>query len=173
VARRLGAEIAGRGIGLVYGGGGLGLMGVVADGALSRGGRVTGVIPRDLFSREMPHKGLTDLVEVSSLHERKQMMFELSDAFVALPGGLGTLEELTEMATWSQLGLHRKPIATLDVAGYWRPFHAMLENAVRQGFLKAESLGIVLDVKEVEDLFPALESYSSSERPKWIGIGET
>src|SRR5712671_5728877 len=113
--RSLGELFARSGITIVYGGATVGLMGVLADAALAAGGRVVGVIPRHLFGREIAHPGLTELVEVGSMHERKQVMFELADAFVALPGGLGTLEELTEIATWAQLGLHRKPIATLDV----------------------------------------------------------
>ncbi|HEX3796033.1 MAG TPA: TIGR00730 family Rossman fold protein, partial [Acidimicrobiales bacterium] len=124
-ARHLGTTLARHHITLVYGGGAVGLMGVLADAALAAGGEVRGVIPRDLFRRDVPHQGLTELIEVESMHERKQKMFELADAFVALPGGLGTMEELTEMATWAQLGLHHKPIATLDVKGYWRHYHAL------------------------------------------------
>jgi uncharacterized protein (TIGR00730 family) len=127
-ARALGALVARRGIGLVYGGGSVGLMGELADAALSHGGRVTGVIPAGLFAREVGHTGLTELREVASMHERKQLMYDLSDAFVALPGGLGTLEELAEVATWSQLGLHSKPVVLLDVDGFWEPLATQLER---------------------------------------------
>src|SRR6266702_2428570 len=115
-ARALGTLVAGRGIDLVYGGGSVGLMGEIADAALAAGGRVLGVIPTGLFSREVAHPALTELREVGSMHERKQLMYDLSDGFVALPGGLGTLEELAEVTTWSQLGLHAKPVGLLDQA---------------------------------------------------------
>ena len=117
----LAEAIADRGIDLIYGGGKVGLMGVLADAALRKGGRVVGVIPVGLFSREVGHTGLTELHEVASMHERKRLMYELADGFVALPGGLGTLEELAEVATWTQLGLHAKPVVLLDVADYWKP----------------------------------------------------
>jgi len=126
----LGEELVARGAGLVYGGGRIGLMGVLADAVLAAGGRVTGVIPDHLMTREVAHAGLTDLRVVSSMHERKQLMFELSDAFVALPGGLGTLEELLEISTWAQLGLHRKPIGILDVLGYFDGLVSLLDHAV-------------------------------------------
>jgi uncharacterized protein (TIGR00730 family) len=160
-ARSLGQLLARSGISVVYGGAAVGLMGVLADAALAAGGRVIGVIPRDLFSREVPHPGLTELVEVGSMHERKLAMFELADAFVALPGGLGTLEELTEVATWAQLGLHGKPIATLDVAGYWAPFHAFLREAVAHGFMKAENLRLIANVGTVSEVLPALRAWES------------
>ena len=141
-ARALGALIARRGVDLVYGAGSMGLMGELADAALGHGGRVIGVIPAGLFAREVGHTGLTELHEVASMHERKQLMYDLSDAFVALPGGLGTLEELAEVATWSQLGLHSKPIALLDVDGFWEPMVSQLERMTGVGFLKPASQGV-------------------------------
>lgn len=171
-ARSLGVALARSGTALVYGGAAVGLMGVLADAALAAGGRVIGVIPRDLFSREVPHPGLTELVEVGSMHERKQAMFELADAFVALPGGLGTLEELTEIATWAQLGLHGKPIATLDVRGYWAPLHAFLHEAAANGFMKEENLRLITNVGAVGEVLPALRAYAPPRVRKWIGLDE-
>lgn len=136
-ARALGTELARRGVGLVYGGAAVGLMGSVADAALAAGGEVVGVIPGALVDREIAHAGLTELRVVGSMHERKALMAELSDAFVALPGGMGTLEELFEVFTWRQLGLHAKPIALLDVEGYWAGLVAFLEHAEAEGFLRA------------------------------------
>ncbi len=152
----LGELLARNGITVVYGGAAVGLMGVLADAALAAGGQVIGVIPRHLISHEIAHPGLTELVEVGSMHERKQAMYELADAFVALPGGLGTLEELTEIATWAQLGLHRKPIATLDAGGYWVAFHAFLREAADRGFVKEENLRLITNVRAVSELLPAL-----------------
>jgi uncharacterized protein (TIGR00730 family) len=171
-ARAVGRRLAGAGLTIVYGGGAVGLMGELADAALGCGGTVVGVIPRGLFRQEVAHRGLTDLIEVASMHQRKQVMFEASDAFVALPGGLGTLEELAEMATWSQLGLHRKPIATLG-GTYWRPLHAWVAQAVASGFLDASFASLVLDVGEVEDLLPALRSYLAPRPPGGLSLGET
>lgn len=172
-ARDLGELLAKNGIRLVYGGGAVGLMGVLADAALSAGGDVTGVIPRDLFHREVPHSGLTSLVEVGSMHERKQQMFELADAFVALPGGLGTLEELTEIATWAQLGLHRKSIVTVDVNGYWSGFHELLRKAVDCRFMKRENLRLIVNVAAVGEVLPALWSYEAPQVSKWLDLDET
>ena len=152
-ATQLGRCLAGRGIELVYGGGSVGLMGVVADSALGAGGRVVGVIPTGLFRAEVPHPGLTELVEVTSMHERKLAMFERADAFVALPGGLGTLEELTETATWLQLGIHSKPMATLDVDGFWQPFHQLLDHLVGLGFMKRSP---IVNVASGEELLKVL-----------------
>ena len=132
-----------------------------------------GVIPRHLFGREIAHRGLTELVEVGSMHERKQKMYELADAFVALPGGMGTLEELTEVTTWAQLGLHRKPIATLDVNGYWAAFHAFLGEAARHGFMKPENLNLITNVTAVDGLLPALRAYTSPRVGKWLDPEET
>jgi uncharacterized protein (TIGR00730 family) len=152
-ARRVGRLLADEGLELVYGGGSVGLMGVLANSALAAGGRVIGVIPRGLFRSEVAHPGLSELVEVTSMHERKMEMFHRSDAFVALPGGLGTLEELTETATWLQLGLHSKPMATLDVDGFWKPFHEMLARFVELGFMKSSP---IVNVATVEEILPAL-----------------
>ena len=152
-ARQVGRLLAGEGIELVYGGGSVGLMGVVANATLEAGGRVIGVIPRRLFRAEVAHPGLTELVEVTSMHERKMEMFERADAFLALPGGLGTLEELTETATWAQIGLHSKPLATLDVDGYWTPFHALLEEFVERGFMKRSP---IFNIATVEEILPTL-----------------
>jgi uncharacterized protein (TIGR00730 family) len=129
--------LAGRGIGIVYGGGNVGLMGAVADAALEAGGEVIGVIPQALMDREVGHRGVTELRVVGSMHERKMLMAELSDAFVALPGGIGTLEEIIEVYTWDHLGIHRKPLGLLDVDGYWDPLAALLDRMVGTGFLRA------------------------------------
>ncbi|MHB1912371.1 MAG: LOG family protein, partial [Acidimicrobiales bacterium] len=142
-AMQLGELVAERGIELVYGGGRVGLMGELAEAALSRGGRVVGVIPVRLFSREVGHPGLSEMHEVTSMHERKQLMYDLADGFIALPGGLGTLEELAEVATWSQLGLHRKPVVLLDVAGFWQPLVDQLDQMVKVGLLKPANREII------------------------------
>ncbi|HEX5586606.1 MAG TPA: TIGR00730 family Rossman fold protein [Acidimicrobiia bacterium] len=173
LAQELGALIAANGLTLVYGGGSVGLMGIVADAALDAGGTVIGVIPSGVFTREVAHGGLTQLIEVTSMHERKQCMYELADAFVALPGGLGTLEELAETATWGQLGIHRKPIATLDVDGFWSPLHDLFARAAADGYLKAANLELVLRVRRLEDLLPALRAYDGPHVEKWIELGDT
>ncbi len=142
-ARALGSLIAERGIDLVYGGGQVGLMGEVADAALAGGGRVVGVIPSGLFSREVAHRGVTELHEVGSMHERKALMYDRSDAFIALPGGFGTLDELAEVVTWTQLGLHGKPTVLLDVDGFWDPFVALLDRMVASGFLRPQNRALV------------------------------
>ena len=172
-ARALGRLLASHGITLVYGGAEVGLMGLLADAALAAGGQVVGVIPRHLFGREIAHPGLTELVEVGSMHERKQRMFELADAFVALPGGMGTLEELTEITTWAQLGMHRKPIATLDIGGYWAGFHSFLREAARHGFMKPENLGLIVNVPTVAGVLPALRAYATPRVGKWLDPEET
>ena len=168
-ARETGELIARNGITLVYGGAAVGLMGVVADAALAAGGAVIGVTPRGLWGGEIDHPGLTELIEVGSMHERKHRMFELADAFVALPGGLGTLDELAEIAIWSQLGLHRKPIATLDVNGYWTGLHAFLRTAAGAGLLKRQYLELIMNVTGgPAGLLPALRSYVAPPSGKWI-----
>lgn len=166
-ARETGELLARNGIRLVYGGAAVGLMGIVADAALAAGGEVIGVTPRGFD--EVDHPGLTELIRVGSMHERKQRMFELADAFVALPGGLGTLDELAEVATWSQLGLHRKPIATLDVNGYWSGLHAFLRTSAEAGLLKQQYLDLIVNVTDgPAGLLPALRSYQAPPAGKWI-----
>jgi hypothetical protein len=143
-ARDMGRLVAGRGLGLVYGGGSVGLMGAVADAALAAGGEVIGVIPEVLQIRELAHRSLTRLHVVGSMHERKALMAELSDGFVALPGGMGTLEELAEVLTWAQLGLHARPVGLLDVAGYYQPLADFLDRAVSAGFLRPAHRALLL-----------------------------
>jgi uncharacterized protein (TIGR00730 family) len=167
-ARALGTLLAQRGIGLVYGGGSVGLMGELADAALAGGGRVTGVIPVTLFSREIGHTGLSELREVGSMHERKQLMYDLSDAFITLPGGLGTLEELAEVATWSQLGLHTKPIALLDVNGFWEPLVTQLDRMVAVGLLKQANRDLIGRVHSPEEALSVLASAEPAHTEKWI-----
>jgi uncharacterized protein (TIGR00730 family) len=167
-ARALGALMARSGIGLVYGGGSVGLMGELADAALATGGRVTGVIPVGLFSREIGHTGLTELHEVASMHERKQLMYDLADAFIALPGGLGTLEELAEVTTWSQLGLHRKPIVLLDVDAFWEPLITQLDRMVSVGLLKPANRDLVMRAQSAEEALGLLASAEPRPVEKWI-----
>ncbi len=143
-AERVGSLLAGRGIGLVYGGGNIGLMGLMADAALAAGGEVIGVMPRRLVRREVAHRGLTELREVNSMHERKALMADLSDAFLALPGGYGTFEEFCEMLTWTQLGIHAKACGLLNVEGFFDPLLALFDRAVAEGFLKAQHRTLVL-----------------------------
>ena len=168
-AHAFGAALAGRGLGLVYGGGRVGLMGAVADAALAAGGSVVGVIPQELVDRELAHGGLTELHVVGSLHERKAVMAELADGFVALPGGFGTLDELLEQLTWSQLGLHAKPIGLLDVEGYWRPLIALARHATDEGFVRESDLGAIAVADDPEGLLDRLERLTRHERPraKW------
>jgi len=155
-ARALGLALARRGIGLVYGGGHTGLMGMVADAALEAGGQVIGVIPQTLVEREVAHRGLTELHVVHSLHERKALMGRLSDAFVALPGGFGTLDEFCEVVTWRQLGLHEKPCALLNINGYFDHFLTMLEHAQREGFIAARTMERLIVRNEVTRLLEVL-----------------
>ena len=143
-ANALGREIARRGMTLVYGAGNIGLMGVLADAALAEGGVVIGVIPESLVAWEVAHSGLTELHIVRSMHERKAMMADRADAFIALPGGMGTFEELCEILTWAQLGLHRKPCALWNIAGYYDPFIVLLDNAVGERFLCPEHRALLL-----------------------------
>ena len=168
-ARGFGAAVAGRGLGVVYGGGRVGLMGAVADGALSAGGEVIGVIPRELVERELAHGGLTTLHVVDSLHERKALMAELADAFVALPGGFGTLDELLEQLTWSQLGLHDKPVGLLDVEQYWLPLIALAKHALTEGFVREVDLAAIAVATDAAGLLGRLERLAREPRPrpKW------
>jgi uncharacterized protein (TIGR00730 family) len=155
-----------RGLGIVYGGGRVGLMGALADATLAAGGEVVGVMPRDLVEREIAHSGLTELHVVDSLHERKALMAELSDAFVALPGGFGTLDELAEQLTWSQLGLHAKPVGLLDVEGFWRPLVALARHMTDEGYVRETDLRSVVVGDEPDALLDALERVEP-RRPKW------
>lgn len=164
----LGSLLARRRIDVVYGGGRVGLMGLLADAVLARGGRVVGVIPKGLFSREVAHLGLSELREVDSMHERKRTMYDLADGFIALPGGLGTLEELAEVATWTQLGLHAKPIALLDVLGFWGPLVAQLDRMVATGLLKKANREIVLHTASAVDVLDLLSSAEPVHVDKWI-----
>jgi uncharacterized protein (TIGR00730 family) len=171
-AEALGALLARDGIGLVYGAGSTGLMGDLADAALANGGRVTGVIPAGLFSRESGHTGLTELHEVGSMHERKRLMYDLSDAFIALPGGLGTLEELAEVATWSQLGLHSKPVVLLDVDAFWEPLIAQLDRMVATGLLKQSNRELIQRASSAEEALDVLAAAKPGGAEKWITAEE-
>ena len=153
----------------MFGGGRVGLMGAVADAALAAGGEVIGVIPQSLVDRELAHEGVTRLEVVDSLHERKARMAELADAFVALPGGFGTLDELLEQLTWSQLGLHARPIGLLDVEGYWRPLIALARHATDEGFVRESDLAAIAVADDATALLDRLEGMRDAPRPraKW------
>lgn len=172
LARTLGRLLAERGVGLVYGGAQVGLMGEVADACLGHDGHVTGVLPAGLFSREVPHHGLSELHEVPSMHERKQLMYDLADAFVALPGGLGTLEELAEVATWSQLGLHSKPVVLLDVDGFWDPLVDQLDRMVAQHYLEPANRAIIQRARSPEEALDVIATTEPVWAEKWITDGE-
>ena len=159
-ARVVGETLAGRGIGLVYGGSRIGLMGAVADAALAAGGVVIGVIPKGLVDRELAHAGLTELHVVDTLHERKAVMEDLSDGFLALPGGLGTLEELAEVTSWAQLELHTKPIGLLDVGGYWQPLLAWVDRAVEEGFVTPASRSLLTHSPDLDTLLDGFEAWA-------------
>ena len=166
-ARALAGAMAERGVGLVYGGGRVGLMGVLADTMLEHGGEAIGVMPRALIEREIGHRGLTELRVVESMHERKALMAELSDAFVAVPGGIGTLEELIEAYTWSQLGLHQKGCGVLNVRGYYDHLAAFLDHAVGQGFLRAQHRAVLSVASEPVELLDRLAAYAPPTVMKW------
>jgi uncharacterized protein (TIGR00730 family) len=164
----LGRLLADEGIELVFGGGAVGLMGLIADTVLDAGGRVTGIIPTALFPREVAHQGCTELISVGTMHERKAMMYERSDGFVALPGGFGTLEELAETLTWAQIGLHDKPVGVLDVGGFWQPLIRQLDNAVDLGVLRVSNRQLLIDRDDPAELLEALRSHVPTHEPKWI-----
>jgi uncharacterized protein (TIGR00730 family) len=171
-AHNLGSLVARQRIDLVYGGGAVGLMGELADAALAGGGRVIGVIPSGLFRREVAHTGLTQLHEVASMHQRKQLMYDLSSAFIALPGGLGTLEELAEVATWSQLGLHQKPVALLDVDSFWEPLVMQLDQMVATDLLKPANRALIQRAHSAEEALGVLASTEPAYVEKWINPDE-
>ena len=172
-AEAMGALLAKRGIGLVYGGGHVGLMGVIAEAALQAGGEVIGVIPRALFEREIGHSGVTDLRIVDSMHTRKAMMADLADAFVAMPGGVGTFEEFFEAVTWTQLGLHRKACGLLNVAGFYSPLAAFIDQAVSEGFIKPIHRAAIVVDDDPERLLDTLSTVQVPDVPKWIKKDET
>jgi len=162
------------GIGVVYGGGGVGLMGALAEAVLAEGGDIVGVIPQALVDREIAHRDVPDMRVVGSMHERKALMAELSDAFVALPGGLGTLEELFEVYTWAQLGLHRKPCALLDVEGYYAGIARFLAHAVEERFVREEHRAMLMVERDPRALIDRLRGFEpDTALPKWIDREET
>ncbi|MFE5322699.1 TIGR00730 family Rossman fold protein [Paenibacillus sp. NPDC056579] len=170
-ANRLGDALVTHGMDLVYGGASVGLMGRVADKVLSAGGQAIGVMPRGLFRRELAHTGLTEFHEVETMHERKALMASLSDAFISLPGGLGTYEELFEAACWSQIGIHKKPIGLLNVRGFYNPLIDMLKHTVREGFMREENLGLLVVESDPERLVEGLLNYVPVEQgQKWVEL---
>lgn len=172
-ASELGRALAARGVGLVYGGARVGLMGVVADAVLASGGEVTGVIPEAMAAKEIAHDGLTDLRIVSSMHERKATMAGLADAFVALPGGWGTWEELFEMVTWGQLGLHRKPCGLLNVRGYFDPLLSFVAHAVEEGFVRREHARMLVVASAAAPLVDLLAAPAPPIVEKWLDRAPT
>jgi uncharacterized protein (TIGR00730 family) len=167
-AQALGQELVARGIGLVYGGGSVGLMGVIADAVLARGGEAIGVIPRALFPREIAHPNLTELHDVESMHERKSLMAELSDGFIALPGGFGTFDELFEMATRVQVGLHTKPVGLLNVENYFAPTLAQMDLALKEGFLVPQYALLLMHQEHPTDLLDELATFRpEAYQSKW------
>ena len=163
-AIELGTRLAAAGIGLVYGGGRVGLMGLLADAALAGGGEVIGIIPSRLRDAELAHPGATELVVVESMHERKRLMAEKADAFAILPGGIGTLDEMFEILSWKQLGLHNRPILLADIGGYWVPLRALLDDIVTKGFARPEARELLLVVPTVAALMAALEVAAEPRR---------
>jgi uncharacterized protein (TIGR00730 family) len=172
-ARRLGELLADRGVGLVFGAGRVGLMGVVADAVLRGGGEAVGVIPQALVDKELAHRGLTALHVVGTMHQRKALMADLADAFAALPGGYGTADEFFEILTWAQLGLHARPIGLLNVAGFFDPLLAWVDRCVAEGFLRQEHRALLQAAGDPEELLAMLSRYrAAAETPKWIGEGD-
>ncbi len=167
-AHAMGMGLAQRGLGLVYGGGRIGLMGAVADGAMAGGGKTTGIIPQSLVDRELAHVGLSELHVVASMHQRKALMAELADAFIAMPGGFGTLDELFEIITWAQLGFHHKPIALLNVGGYFDPLLTFIKHMATEGFIKPNDQKALLVKNEVDTLLDTLLTYQPPQLEKWL-----
>ena len=171
-AARFGTLLADRGIGLVYGGGAVGLMGVIADAASAAGGEVIGVIPEALRARELDHHGLSELHVVETMHERKAMMAKFADGFVCLPGGIGTLEELFEVWTWAQLGYHAKPCGLLDVNGFFTGMSAFIDHVVDEGFLQAKHRSMLLIEREPEAMLDRMAHYLAPQTEHWIDEGD-
>jgi uncharacterized protein (TIGR00730 family) len=169
----LGRELAARGIHLVYGGGNVGLMGIVADATLAAGGTVTGVIPHGLVARELAHQGVTTLHVVNSMHERKALMARLADAFIALPGGFGTLEEFCEAVTWTQLGVHRKPCGLLNVDGFYDHLLAFLQHALAEGFLRSTHHEIIVSGADPLVLLDRLAGWQAPAVTEWLTVDES
>ena len=173
VAIDLGGLLAQRGHGLVYGGGHVGLMGIIADAVMEAGGTVTGVIPRPMTERELAHETVTKLHVVSSMHERKALMASLSDAFIALPGGYGTLEELFEVIAWAQLGIHRKPIGVLNVGSYFEALVSFVDHAIAEGFIKSKYRGLFITAEQPAALLDALRRHQLPPTRRWLTEEET
>lgn len=172
-ARELARAMVSRDTGLVYGGASIGVMGVLADAVIKEGGEVIGIIPRGLLAKEVAHTGITELREVDSMHERKAMMAELSDGFIALPGGLGTIEEFFEIWTWAQLGMHRKPCGLLNAGRYFDKLIAFIDHAVSEQFIKEEYRSMVFVERESDILLQKFASYKAPEVAKWIDRKDT
>jgi uncharacterized protein (TIGR00730 family) len=173
VASALGREVARRDLQLVYGGGKVGLMGAVADAALEAGGEVVGVIPQALVDKEVAHRGLTELVVVGTMHDRKDRMADMADAFVALPGGYGTFEEFCEVLTWTQLGVHAKPCGVLNVVGFYDPLLALFDRAVADRFLRPEHRALVLTERTATGVLDKLAAWKPMQVDKWIDRNRT
>ena len=171
-ATRLGRELVERNIALIFGGGRVGLMGVLADAVLAAGGQAVGVIPRFMIERELAHQSLSVLHVVESMHERKALMASLADAFIAMPGGFGTFEELCEAVTWTQLGLHRKRCGLLDVHGFYTPLLALFDRAVTEGFVREETRAILVSDDDPKSLLDALSVPPGSPEPRWLQASE-
>lgn len=170
-ARALGTELARRSLGLIYGGASVGLMGILADATLAAGGRAVGILPRGLFRREVAHPGLSELHQVASMHERKAQMADLADAFIALPGGYGTFDELFEIVTWAQIGLHNKPIGLLDVGGYFDPLLALVRHAATSGFIPPDHTHLLLHATEPIALLDRFAAYTPPHlAQKWAEL---
>lgn len=172
-AKNLGVLLAENNKNLVYGGGKVGLMGIIADAVMDNGGTVIGVIPDFLMKKEVGHLGLTELLVVRSMHERKQKMAELADAFVAMPGGFGTLEELAEILTWVQLGIIKKPVGLLNLNGFYDHLLLQMDTMVKNGFLKPQNRKLIINITKPEDVIPSLESHAFDDYSIWDDLGKT
>jgi len=167
-AQELGRKLVDKNIDLVFGGGKVGMMGIIADEVLKNNGKVIGVIPNFMTSKEIEHEGCTEIIRTKTMHERKMQMFKLSEGAIAMPGGYGTFDEIFEMLTWAQLGLHQYPIAFLNTNSYFDHLYKMLENMRNEGFLKQENLDLVIIEEDIDTLIEKMESYKAPDIPKWI-----